>query len=620
MKANAALCSILAGSALLNLLLAPQLKLLIRILGAIVCAIGVLTLAQHLTGIDIGIDTLIFHEPAGTLATAAPGRMGPTASTAFTLIGIALILATNYSTRRLSGWIALWVLALSTLPLVGYWYGASQLFSLAKTTAIALQTATMIAALAIGVLFSIREWGIAMLIESDDGGGLMFRRLAIPLIALAFILGWLRISGQEAGLYDTAFGTSLRTIVEIALFVALLWWTANGIRKAEEQVREADRRKDEFLAILSHELRNPLAPIRNAVEILKTEGPANPRLLEARDMIERQVGHMVRLIDDLLDVNRIARNKIDLQMNVIDLCSLVKQSAEVSRPMIANKNQNLHASIPDTPVFVNADSVRLAQVLNNLLNNASKFSDAGGNIWLTVGNSGDTATIVVKDDGVGIPKDEISSIFTMFSQVARPAGEPKDGLGIGLTLAKQLIELHEGYIVAKSDGVGKGSEFTIHLPVCEAPVRSSEPSQHIRSIEPSKLVHTILVVDDNIDSAESLSLLMEFAGHETFMAHDGREAIAKAETIKPDVILLDIGLPIVDGYGVCRSIRSQSWGKRAVIIALTGWGQDEDRQSSKDAGFDAHMVKPVDPADLLKLLADLNGNGRSPKVNAAGEN
>jgi len=180
----------------------------------------------------------------------------------------------------------------------------------------------------------------------------MFRRLALPLIAIAFILGWLRIAGQEAGIYDTAFGTSLRTIVEIALFVALLWWTANGIRKAEEQVREADRRKDEFLAILSHELRNPLAPIRNAVEILKTEGPANPRLLEARDMIDRQVAHMVRLIDDLLDVNRIAKNKIDLHMNVIDLCALVKQSAEVARSMIANKNQNLHTDIPRRPFLL----------------------------------------------------------------------------------------------------------------------------------------------------------------------------------------------------------------------------------------------------------------------------
>ena len=619
MKANAALCSMFAGSALLNLLLAPHRKLLIRILGTIVCAIGALTLAQHLTGIDLGLDTLVFHEPAGTVATSAPGRMGPTASTAFTLIGIALLLATNYSTRRLSGWIALWVMALSTLPLVGYWYGASQLFSLAKTTAIALQTATMIAALAIGVVFSIREWGIAKLIESDDGGGLMFRRLALPLIAIAFILGWLRIAGQEAGIYDTAFGTSLRTIVEIALFVALLWWTANGIRKAEEQVREADRRKDEFLAILSHELRNPLAPIRNAVEILKTEGPANPRLLEARDMIDRQVAHMVRLIDDLLDVNRIAKNKIDLHMNVIDLCTLVKQSAEVARSMIANKNQNLHIDIPETPVFVNADSVRLSQVLNNLINNASKFSDVGQNIWLAVGNSGDSAEIVVRDDGTGIPKDQINSIFAMFSQVAKPAGELKDGLGIGLTLAKQLIELHGGNLDAASDGVGKGSEFTIRLPLSEARARSTEISQPAKSVESQSLLHTILVVDDNVDSAESLSLLMEFAGHETFMAHDGRDAIAKAGTLKPDVILLDIGLPVVDGYGVCRSIRSEPWGKDVLIIALTGWGQDEDRQKSKDAGFDAHMVKPVDPADLLKLLAELKGRAPSSKASAASE-
>ena len=255
--------------------------------------------------------------------------MGPPASTAFILIGVALLLSTgSRSSRRLAGWLGLWVVILSALPLVGYWYGASELYSFARLTGIALQTAVIIAALAVGVVLSIPEWGIVTMIKSNDGGGIMFRRLLLPLIAISLMLGWMRVAGEHAGLYDTAFGTAIRTIFELTLLTGLLWWTANGISRAEEKVCDADRRKDEFLAVLSHELRNPLAPIRNAVDILKTAGTDEPRPQAAREMIERQVDHLVRLIDDLLDVNRITRNKIDLQSETLDMGSLVRRLTE----------------------------------------------------------------------------------------------------------------------------------------------------------------------------------------------------------------------------------------------------------------------------------------------------
>jgi Signal transduction histidine kinase len=617
MKANAAFCSMLAGSALLNSVLVPRRKLLIAALSALVAIIGGLTLLQHLTSINLGIDTLIFTESPGVLATAAPGRMGPPASTAFILIGVALLLSTgSRSSRRLAGWLGLWVVILSALPLVGYWYGASELYSFARLTGIALQTAVIIAALAVGVVLSIPEWGIVTMIKSNDGGGIMFRRLLLPLIAISLMLGWMRVAGEHAGLYDTAFGTAIRTIFELTLLTGLLWWTANGISRAEEKVRDADRRKDEFLAVLSHELRNPLAPIRNAVDILKTAGSDEPRPQAARDMIERQVDHLVRLIDDLLDVNRITRNKIDLQSETLDMGSVVRRSTESCRSIIDKKHQFLHLDLPNEPVFVRGDQIRLSQIFTNLLNNAGKFTGPGGNIWVTVHRSNENALISVRDDGIGIPSDKLDSIFKMFSQLDRPAGEPRDGLGIGLTLTKQLVELHGGTILANSSYGQPGSEFAVRLPLCETaevPVTELIPTLNA----PHEGKRSILVVDDNIDSAESLSLLMQFAGHETQISHDGRDAVKKARSMRPDVILLDIGLPLADGYEVCRTVRQEPWGKDIIIIALTGWGQDEDRRRSNEAGFDAHMVKPVDPADLIDLISEIQKqNGPALKLSA----
>jgi signal transduction histidine kinase/CheY-like chemotaxis protein len=605
MKPNAALCAMIAGSALLNSVLAPDRKSLIRTLAVIVAVLGAATLLQHLINVDLGIDTLLFHEPPDTPATASPGRMGPPASIAFLLIGVSLIFSTKTgSARRLAGWISVWVAVLSTLPLIGYLYGADQLYSFARVTGIALQTATIIAALAVGTLVSIREWGVVPIMESDESGGVMFRRLAIPIVLVALILGWLRVSGQEAGLYDTAFGTALRTIVEIALFIALLWWTSSGINKAEQKVREADRRKDEFLAVLSHELRNPLAPIRNAVEILKTAAPSERRLAEAREMIERQVGHMVRLIEDLLDVNRITRNKIELQTENVELGSLIRRSVETCRPIFVNKHQQLHLNTVSEPVNVKCDQIRLAQVFTNLLNNASKFTNPGGNVWVTLSAEGDAASISIRDDGIGIPEEKLDSIFDMFSQLDRPVGEPREGLGIGLTLTRQLVQLHGGTIVAKSDRQQPGSEFVVTLPVSAEAIseRGAEPAAPAKQEEARR---SILVVDDNLDSAESMSLLMKFAGNETDVSHDGLDAVKKARTMRPDAILLDIGLPLADGYEVCRAIRKESWGQDVIIVALTGWGQSEDRQRTKEAGFDAHMVKPVDPTELLKLLSEV---------------
>lgn len=391
----------------------------------------------------------------------------------------------------------------------------------------------------------------------------------------------------------------------------VLMWV--GSSTDVHEVKEADRRKNEFLAMLAHELRNPLAPIRNGLQILRVTGHHQESRQAASEMMERQIVQMVRLVDDLLDVSRISQGKITLRKETIELTSVVNQAVEAARSLYDSMNQKLIVTLPPQPIFVNGDPARLAQVVGNLLNNACKFTDPDGQIRLTVSIAdfdrsairnakSETVEIRVRDTGIGIAPDQLPHIFTMFVQIDTSLERSVSGLGIGLTLVKNLVEMHGGTVEAQSAGIGHGTEFIVRLPI--QPQEQGQPSKPT-IIESPRTSHRILIVDDNRDSAASLAMLMKLTGNVTQAAYDGIEAVEAVATFRPKVVLLDIGLPRLNGYDACRTLRAQPDGKNLVLIAVTGWGNDEDRRKTKEAGFDGHLVKPVDYSALTKLLAEL---------------
>lgn len=382
----------------------------------------------------------------------------------------------------------------------------------------------------------------------------------------------------------------------------------DDLRRLAANLSEADRRKNEFMATLAHELRNPLAPMSNMLEVLKRADGDAEALTRARDTIERQLGQMVRLVDDLLDLNRITHDRLELRKSEVELATIIQQAIEVAHPLIDSANHDLRVNLPEEPVYLDADPARLAQVFGNLLNNSSRYTKPGGTISIAATRANSDVVVTVRDDGAGIPEDKLATIFDMFTQVDRSPERSQGGLGIGLTLVKRLVEMHGGSVEARSEGEGQGSELIVRLPTLSKTVDQSTATS-VPATEESGPAHRVLIVDDNRDSADSLAMLMEITGNKTFMAHDGLEAIEAVEKYRPDVILLDIGLPNLSGHEVCRRIRETSWGKDIVVIALTGWGQDEDRRKSEEAGFNGHLVKPVNYDELLTLLSSLT-NGR----------
>jgi two-component system CheB/CheR fusion protein len=374
-------------------------------------------------------------------------------------------------------------------------------------------------------------------------------------------------------------------------------WASTDIN----EVKESDQRKDEFLATLAHELRSPLAPIGNALQILQRVG-TNNAAKPALEVLQRQFSHAVRLMDDLLDVSRISRGKVALHRVRMDLGLAVQQAVELARVHTERRSQQLDVELPAAPLYLDADLARLVQIIGNLLNNASKFTDAGGHIRLDAAREGDEAVIRIRDDGIGLARSQLSRIFEMFVQVDTSLERSHGGLGIGLTLVKKLVEMHGGRVEARSEGLGTGTEFVIRLPAASAgpAAESASAAEPVPSVPSPRRV---LVVDDNLDSAESLSELLRLEGHDVHLAHDGLAAIAAAAAIQPDVVLLDIGLPRLNGYEAGRRIRQQAGERPLLMVALTGWGQQEDRARSKGAGFDAHLVKPLDISALRAMFA-----------------
>ena len=376
-------------------------------------------------------------------------------------------------------------------------------------------------------------------------------------------------------------------------------------RRTDRALQEADQRKNEFLATLAHELRNPLAPIRNAISLFHLKAPADRELAEARDVIDRQVDQMSRLLDDLLDVNRLDRKKLQIRKETVALSSVIASAFETARPGLHNRGHRVSVQVPDD-LIIEADPLRLSQVFANLLNNAVKYTDDGGTIAVQAVRDGDAAEISVSDSGVGIAPESIPGLFEMFSQVPQAPEHAQTGLGIGLSLAKGLVELHGGTITAQSKGLGKGSVFTVRLPIvvdAQLPDRSREDGVANISTPPRR----IIIADDVRDNADTLAMVLRAYNHTVEVAYDGAEAVALAERFRPEVAVFDLAMPMMNGFDACREIRKQPWGKSIYMIAQTGWGQEEDRNRSRDAGFDHHLLKPVESATLIALLAALPG-------------
>jgi len=379
---------------------------------------------------------------------------------------------------------------------------------------------------------------------------------------------------------------------------------AGRLRASEAALRETDRRKDEFLAMLAHELRNPLAPIRNVVDLLRQQLNGGAGTGWSLEVIERQLAHLTRLVDDLLDVSRITRGNLELRPETADLADILNAALEGIRPELDAKGLELHLDTASTPVAIRADVVRLTQVVRNLLNNAVKFTRSGGSIWLAAARGPEGVRISVRDSGQGIRGEDMPRLFQMFYQSRNDMAPATGGLGIGLALVRQIVELHGGTVEASSPGADQGSEFVLRLPILEPRAEGKfEPRPRPQPQPAEQAARRILIVDDNQDYAESLALLFRRGGNEVMTAYDGLAAVDAAKAFHPDGILLDIGLPLLDGYHAARRIREEPWGKDITLVAVTGWGQEHDRRRSREAGFDAHLVKPVKHSEVAKLLA-----------------
>ena len=384
-----------------------------------------------------------------------------------------------------------------------------------------------------------------------------------------------------------------------------------ALQASEAQLREANRRKDEFLATLAHELRNPLAPVRNAAQLLRMAGLRPEQLQWACDVIDRQVASMSRLIDDLMDVGRINQGKLELRRNTISLATVLRDAVEATRPHMEEFGHQCRMLLPAEDMEVDGDAMRLAQAFMNLLNNAAKYNEKAGWIEVTAARVDGWAKVTVKDNGIGIAGDRLESVFGMFSQVETALVRSSGGLGIGLALSRRLIEMHGGTLVAHSDGLGTGSEFVVLLPMAlqkQGERHAGKDRQQQAVLPLTSRGMRILIADDNVDAASTLAILLELLGNKVKQVNDGAAAVEAAASFRPQVALIDIGMPKLNGYQVCRQIRQQEGGMAMVIIAVTGWGQPEDRRKSADAGFNHHLVKPVNPSELTQLLAKIAGS------------
>ena len=612
LKTNAAVC-ILCG-ALANLVLISTNNnrrawlFVACALAAVPAVVGAATLSEHLTNRDLGIDQLLAPETPGAEATMSPNRMGPPASSGNMLLGLALFLSASRSARRRarSHLFALVTCVIALLPLIGYAYRFSEFFDVPRYTSMGLVTAVTLLMLAMAVQAGRPDAGLVALLCRGDEVGVFARRMVPASILLPFSIGWLLARTLGAGVVDASFAISAMGLALIVLLAAVIWSigtqlalsldaraaSERALGESERTLRETDSQKTEFLATLSHELRNPLAPIRFAVELLNGPPAVSER---ARQTIERQVRHLTRLIDDLLDLTRINRNKLELHVRPCDLRQLVGDAVDAVSSEVKGADHTLDVEVRSQPVWVKVDPDRVVQMLVNLLTNASRYSEPGGKIFVRLAVARGEVTICVRDEGHGIEAADLERVFERFVQVGKTR---HGGLGIGLALVKALAELHGGAVEARSEGPGRGSEFRVRLP------RATAPRQHATAADSlSFAASRILVVDDNRDAADMLRGLLTASGHRVLVAYDGEEALRQAAAFKPQIGLLDIGMPGMDGYQLAARLRNDSQLQELFLVAITGWGQEEDRRRALAAGFDAHLTKPADPDQISALLA-----------------
>ena len=448
---------------------------------------------------------------------------------------------------------------------------------------------------------------LLVLSARDDTHLSLIRSLGLK----SYICVPLIVSGKTLGVLTFATAESERTYngADLTLAVDLAHRASVAVENTQlyQALRDSDRRKDEFLATLAHELRNPLAPIRNALELLKMPTVDAATATRSRDMMERQVGHLVRLVDDLLDVSRVIQGKIQLRRERIELATVVAHAVETVQPLMDAKGHRVHILLPSESLSVDADPVRLAQVIGNLLTNAAKYTEPRGQIWLTAERDGGTAELRVRDSGIGIGPEMLPRVFELFVQVDHAATQAQGGLGIGLTLVKNLVDMHDGTVEARSDGLGRGSEFIIRLPISartDLPDHFDDSGEMVRR-PPATAAYRLMVVDDNQDAAESLGMLLELQGHHVRVASSGDMALEITKNFMPDVVFLDIGMPGMDGYEVARRLRQRPGLRHVVLAALSGWGQEEDRRRTTAAGFDHHLIKPPEPRAVEAVLTEL---------------
>jgi signal transduction histidine kinase/ActR/RegA family two-component response regulator len=425
--------------------------------------------------------------------------------------------------------------------------------------------------------------------------------LAVPLVGRdGRNLGTLEFSDLRGGGDFSAEDEAVALQMAAMASVAMENWAL------VEQIRDADRRKDEFLATLAHELRNPLAPISNSLELLRRSDGDPELLARACGTMDRQLGQLVRLIDDLLDASRISRGKLVLRREALTLEAVLGQALETVRPHLERAGHELELVLPDSPVWLDGDATRLAQVFGNLLHNAAKYTHPGGRVAVRAACRGREVTVTVADTGIGIPAEQVRSIFDMFAQVDASLERSAGGLGIGLALVKGLVEMHGGRVDARSEGAGKGSEFTVTLPVAEPPVDAATAGERGA---PAMGRRRVLVADDNRDGADSLAALLHRSGHEVFVVYDGADAVTEAARLQPHVVLLDLGMPRLNGHDAAAAIRRGPGGQEMVLVALTGWGDEATRRRTRESGFDGHLTKPVDYQVLMALLDALTEHG-----------
>jgi PAS domain S-box-containing protein len=435
----------------------------------------------------------------------------------------------------------------------------------------------------------------------DDGGARMFKAIGIRAIICAGLVKDGRLVAMMAVHQDQARNWTAQEVALVGEVVERCWAHIERVRD-NAMLREQDRRKDEFLATLAHELRNPLAPIKYAVAMMRMRKDAAVRT-QAQDVVDRQVSLMARLIDDLLDLSRINRGMIHLQREPVALAALMEQAVETVRPMIAAANHQLEVTLPEADVMVDADPARIVQVIGNLLNNAAKYTRDGGRIRLSARRVDAQVVLEVADNGVGIPPQEQGKLFQMFTQLQHTASRAQGGLGIGLSLVKHLVELHGGSVAATSRGINQGTTLTVRLPAYQVPAAAA-PTPATEPSPPAPQTTRVLVVEDNVDGRETLLALLEMLGHEVAGAADGQQALDQARQFRPDIVLLDLGLPVIDGLEVARQLRADASFQSTYIVALTGWGADSDQARTAQAGFNAHLTKPVEMALLEQVLAD----------------